>query len=77
MDGYFVEVQTGGHIMMTLDVPVLDCVRIPPLMRGTLPQPANWLPDGPGKWAAHYDVVQGSPDDYRAERIELRARRHT
>lgn len=76
MEGFFIEVQMGGHIMLTLDVPVLDCVRIPPVARGLLPQPANWLSDGPGRWAAHFAVVQGTPDEFRAETIELKARRH-
>lgn len=77
MDGFHVEVQMGGHIVLALDVPVLDCVRIPPVAKGLPPQPANWLPDGSGRWAAHYDIVQGTPDSFRAERVELKARQHS
>lgn len=77
MDGFFVEVQMGGQILLAVDAPVLDCVRIPGMFKGATPQAANWLPDGPGRWAAFYDTVIGTPDDFRVERIELKARRHT
>ena len=77
MDGIFVEVQLRGHIVLALDVPTLDCVRIPGAFRSSIPRPANWLPDGPGRWAAHYDIVQGTAADPLIERVELKARRHT
>lgn len=67
----------GGHIVLALDVPVLDCVRVPGAFKSSMPRPANWLPDGPGRWAAFCEVLQGTPDDFRAERVELKARRHT
>lgn len=77
MDGIFVEVQVRGQVLLAIDVPVLDCVRIPGAFKGSMPQAANWLPDGAGRWAAHYDAVIGTPDDFRIERVELKARRHT
>jgi hypothetical protein len=72
---YHVEIKLHGHVVIALSVPDLDCVRVPGVYRGAEPQPVRWVNHAVRMWRADYSAVVGTPDNFRAERFELTARR--
>jgi len=75
MEGFFVEVKEEGYLVLALDVPVLDCVRIPgPL---GMPNPIQWKHDGPGRFAAEHTAVLGQFSMTGVRHYELTARVHS
>lgn len=75
MEGFFVEVKENGRIVFALDVPVLDCVRVPSPLGGPPPVPIRWQHDGPGRYRAEHTArLSLGPD---ARHYELTARVHS
>lgn len=79
MEGFFVEVKEKGRIVFALDLPTLDCIRVPQLLGSDrlTPEPINWRPDGPGRFAAEHSAVVGQVGDFTIHRFELTARVHS
>lgn len=76
MDGYFVEVKEKGRIVFALDLPVLDCIRVPGALN-QMPEPINWRPHThPGEFRAEHRAIVGTLDSFETRHFELTARRH-
>lgn len=69
---FHIEIKLQGRVIIALSVPDLDCVRVPGIVK---PQPVKWIPHLYRQWRAEYNAVVGTPEDFRAERFELTARR--
>lgn len=75
MEGFFVEVVEDGHLVLALDVPVLDCVRVPGPLGN--PEPIKWKHAGPGRFAAEHTAIVGQFSLTGVRHYELRARVHS